>query len=498
MRSSSRAPSQIAAVSLLVLAALLLRASGLERQSLWLDEFLAFSIGQSSFPELLRLSQGIHGQSPFYYVVVKGWTALFGRDDVTVIRSLSVALGMLSLLQAYAFARRFAGPSHAAVTLAILAFSPFHLYFSQEARMYPLLMVEILAAAHLILSALRCPAARTLPRWAGLAVVSTCALYTHYYAVLFLSVLGLLALLSARSDPAVFRGVAGAYGAAALLYLPWLPAVIEAARSGGNSFIQYAELKGLYTLLTFSLGYSSVVIDAPAKRDLIGTFLRHGPLLAAGAASFGWLFLSGLRALWRRDRQLFQLVALVLVLPITAATLISLRLPIISERYFTPALPFFALVLAFGVLAGRGWRKWVPTAAAAVLITHSLWNYHANPRFGHHDWRRAAEIVETAIGPGEEIVLYPDYVAGCFRFYAGDEHPMRSVSSPRQLAGLPADRSYWLVSSHGRRLDEVVAAFEDRFARSRHELLPRGEGISIYRFEPRRRLAGGRRAEGGR
>lgn len=483
-------------VGLLLLGALLLRAAGLELQSLWLDEFLAFSIGQASWSELLRLSRGIHGQSPLYYVLVKGWTALFGRDDVTVMRSLSVALGMVSLVQTYAFVRAFVGSTHAQVSLAVLAVSPFHLYFSQEARMYPLLIVEILAAAHLVLRLVRDPAAQTPARLAALALISVLALYTHYYAVLYLGALGLFALLYYRSTRRAFWGVAAAYGVAGLLYIPWIPALLAAAQGGGHSFTRFVELKFLYTAFTFALGYSSVVLDAAAKDDLIGTFLDHAPLLATGGVSFGWLLLVGARELWRKDRQIAVFAALVLVLPVLTATLVSISFPIISERYFTPGLPVFALVLATGILAERKWRRWAPLGVAALLVAHSLVNYYANPRFGHHDWRKAAAFVEQNIAPDEWIVFHPGFVAKCFRFYSESSHPAAHVKRPLQVDELPASRSYWLVSSHGDHLPEVVAAFERRFRRSRYEFLPRGEGISIYRFVPRGEVAGSRRAGG--
>jgi hypothetical protein len=74
---SSGAPAEEDGRWVLVLAAgalflgMWLRCFGLEIQSLWLDEFMAFSIGQQPLDVLWRRAGGITGQSPFYYVILR-------------------------------------------------------------------------------------------------------------------------------------------------------------------------------------------------------------------------------------------------------------------------------------------------------------------------------------------------------------------------------------------------------------------------------------------
>jgi uncharacterized membrane protein len=469
--------------------AALVRAAGLEHQSLWLDEFLAFFIGQADVATLLERTRAIQGQSPFYYLVVHGWTALFGRDDVTTMRALSVVLGLASLVQVWFLVRRAAGEARAAVTLALLALSPFHLYFSQEARMYPLLVVLMLAAAQLVLAAVQDPAARRPARFVALALVSAAALYTHYYAFLFLGALGLFVLWRGRPARDVVAPIVAAEIVAVLLYLPWLPALFHAAAGGGNTFIRFVPLKGLYTGFTFALGYSSVVIDANAQEDLLGTFRAHALQIGLAGLAFGVLAAAGVRALWRDAPELCRLALLVIVLPIAIATLVSLRFPIISERYFTPAQPFFLLFVASGALALRGAARWLPLALALALTGHSLWNYWANPAYGNHDWRAAVAYVEERAKPDDAVVFHPRVVQYCYEFYAGKRGALRDAvpaDSPEAVAMLPTDRRYWLVISHpGREEAQVIEALDARFARAETVLLPRGEGIRILLFAPR-------------
>jgi len=470
----------------LLAAGALLRFVALDHQSLWLDEFLAFLIGQGEVGQVLEKTRAIAGQSPFYYFVVEAWSAVFGRDSAVVVRALSATLGVLSLLQLYFFARRFAGEAQARVALAILAFSPLHLYFSQEARMYPLLLVLVLAIVHLCLAAARDAGARGLPRMAAIALLTAAALYTHYYAVLFLAALDLFLVLTWRRSGAAIPRIALAQIVGAIAYLPWIPALFQAAEGGGNTFIRFVGLKGLYTAFTFALGYSSVVLDATTKDAIPRQFLAAWPRVVLGAVAFGALAFQGVRALWRGDRELLLLLALLLGLPVAIATLVSLRMPIISERYFSPALPFFALLLACGIVAARGVARWAPLAIAAVLVGHSLAVYYFDPRFGNHDWPAAVRWVDERRTPGEVLLFHPAFIEPCFRFYGREAGPGQGLDRAEAVSALGADGRYVLVVSHARsELGAIVEALDARFERVDEVWLPRGEGIRVLRYAPR-------------
>jgi len=483
-------PYATPAVVLLLACGAALRFSALENQSLWLDEYLAIFIGQAPLAEIWQRSSGIPGQSPAYYLLVRGWTDVLGRESVAVLRALSATLGVVSLVQAFAFVRRFVGVREAVAALAVLAFSPLHLYFSQEARMYPLLVVLVLAMTHLAWSLWRDPAARRAWRWVGLGAVTAAALYTHYYAVLFIGALDLALLLSAilaprSEDRRLLLGIAAVQLCAALAYAPWIPALLHAAGSGGNPFIRFVALKGFYTAFTFALGYSAVVIDATHKADLPGHFLRHAPLILAAGVAFGALAGLGLVTLWRRDRGFALLTLSMLGAPVLVATAVSLRFPIISERYFSPGLPFFALLVGVGIVAGRGRWRLALAGLAAMLVLGSLYRYYFDPAFGHHDWRQAAALVDS--GPaGDPVLVHPGFVRPLYDFYATAPNPSRGLDTPDAAAALPEDRGAWLLISHPRpEVDAIVERLDRKLRRVDERLLPRGEGIRVLRYAPR-------------
>jgi len=185
---------------LVLLLALGLRLYRIEAQSLWNDEGTSVALAGRDLLTITRsAANDIH--PPLYYYLLHFWTGAFGNSEAAV-RSLSALLGTLVVLMTFALSRAalMAFRSQQAATRAALlaglfaALSPFHIYYSQETRMY------ILAA---LLTALSMYAfVRLLLDWPlpgdrsrghlRIAHVVSCAayalptillLYTHYFAV---------------------------------------------------------------------------------------------------------------------------------------------------------------------------------------------------------------------------------------------------------------------------------------------------------------------------
>src|SRR5205085_5023556 len=83
---------------------------------------------------------------PLYYILLYGWTLLFGTSDAA-LRLLSVSLSVASLPFLASVARRVAGNRAAIVSCALFAFSPLVIYYSTEGRMYSLLIFFALTTA---------------------------------------------------------------------------------------------------------------------------------------------------------------------------------------------------------------------------------------------------------------------------------------------------------------------------------------------------------------
>ena len=92
---------------------------------------------------------------PLYYMMVRFWVQLFG-NSVAVTRSLSALISLLVFPCIYWLCLElFQSPLVGAIAMALIAVSPFHVLYAQEAREYSLYTVTILLSSAALLRALR-------------------------------------------------------------------------------------------------------------------------------------------------------------------------------------------------------------------------------------------------------------------------------------------------------------------------------------------------------
>jgi uncharacterized membrane protein len=372
------------------------------RSDLWLDEALTVNIARlplHRIPGALRRD----GAPPLYYVLLHFWTAIFGTSDLAV-RSLSGVFGVAALPLMWLAGRRIGGPSRGAVTgfaaVVLLASSPFAVRYATETRMYSLVVVLVLVGYLALDQALDA----TTIRWGPLvtvALMTALLLYTHYWALYLLAVLGVLLLLRAAkvAGPArtVTLGALGAMAAGGVLFLPWLPTLVFQLRHTGTPWAQPASFSAMVNAVSeFAGGRSST------GRALGLTFFALAGFGMLGAAIDGHRIEVDLRTRpWARR------VALV-----TAGTLaLAITVGLVSRstftsRYTSVVYPPFVLLVALGVavLADRRIRTAVLGAAAVFgLITCTL-----NVRTNRTQAGQVAVALKAHYEPGDVIGYCPD------------------------------------------------------------------------------------------
>jgi hypothetical protein len=122
-----------------------LRLYALAAESLWFDELLQLDIAQGPLsgilPQLPR-----HTAVPLDYLISHFWI-LLGRQDGWV-RLPAVVFGTLALPLAYQLGRLLLSKGEGLLLMLLLAFSPFHLHYSQEARPYALVVLGVIVMAY--------------------------------------------------------------------------------------------------------------------------------------------------------------------------------------------------------------------------------------------------------------------------------------------------------------------------------------------------------------
>jgi mannosyltransferase len=383
--------SAVAGVAALTLLGILARVAGID-QSLFGDELFTYYVTEpGGLGEVLDRVRDIESNPPLFSVLA--W--LFAQvGDATVwtrVPSLVAGCALIPLLAL--LGARLGGPRVGVTAAALVAASPFAVFFATEARGYAVLAFLLALSTFALLNAVDGGGRRW---WAAFAIASVAALYTHYTAAFPLAAQAAWALWAHRERA---REVVLAHAAVALAFAPWIPLIREndAERAVGGAFD--------LTLGTAFTAPLRSVFGHPIESfgDLPGT--AGGVLLALAALALA-AGLAVRRAPLPREA--------VLIAALAVATPVGLLLydalgggDLYLPRNLSASLP--ALVV------GLAWAAWSPprafaaAAAAALVLAAAVGTVrlvadddHARPAF-----RAIAERIDERARPGDTVVSSP-------------------------------------------------------------------------------------------
>jgi 4-amino-4-deoxy-L-arabinose transferase-like glycosyltransferase len=396
-----------------------LRGAALGHQSFWYDESVSADLSRAPLWDLVTGRVRDLGNPPLHPIVLRLWSRAFGDGDVA-LRSFSAVVGILTIPLLFVVARRIASPRVALVATAILAVSPVHVYFAQEARTYTLVTLLCLLSVEMLLRSLAAPG-RALPL-AGYAAATFLSVYAHYFAFFVVLAQVVYVLLERPADRRSLRGLVLALGAAALLYLTWLPALFAQMATKGNlgRSVETWPLHVLSTPLVFGVGTTLV------WKDNVSAFGIACALCAL--AGFGVPAVVGAASLRRRPAA--SLVLGWLLLPILLPLLVSVLLfPFYHVRYGLPASPAYAILVAAGLLRLPAGPRFACVAGIAATCGLSLHRYYTT--FVKHDFRDATTYVDARIRPDDVIAFDADIAETAYRRYES--------SGPRRVRLVPPE-----------------------------------------------------------
>ena len=321
---SVRVPAGVA-LGALTLLSIALRVHHL-RTPFWIDE--GISVGISShplheIPGVLRLD----GSPPLYYMALHVWMSLFGHSQVST-HLLSGLFAALTVPASWWAGRSLFGTRVGWALATLAAINPFMTSYAQETRMYTLVvLLGTLCTACFLHAYVFRRRKYIVPFGLSLAAM----LYAHNWTLFY--ILGLLiAVAFAYRDSddrrLLLRDALYGFGLAALVYLPWVPTLIDQALHTGAPWATRPTPKKL--------------IHAPDA--LLGSFAGTIAVLLAGG--------TGIIDFWhrsRRERRVLIPALLSLSLgTILIAWLVSQVSPAWATRYLAVAV---APLLMLGAVA---------------------------------------------------------------------------------------------------------------------------------------------------
>ncbi len=261
---------QITAILLLItLLGAVLRFYQLGTDSLWGDEIwtAVHADPENDLPRILTSSLEMRVKPPpLYFLITHFFLVFLGESDL-IVRLPAAIFGVLGIIATYAVGKLFFGPKVGLIAALLLAISPFHIRYSQEARYYALITLLSLLSLYSLDRAMSDQKGRW---WMGYVAVTVAALYTHLFPILFLlaeiafvACCALQELVRSRVRQVSFtRAVLSLlrdrpYGAflvslalISLLYLPWVRFVV-ATVTGPQGMVEVGEEPGTPITLSF-------------------------------------------------------------------------------------------------------------------------------------------------------------------------------------------------------------------------------------------------------
>lgn len=429
-----RPSREAAALGLLVGVGAALRFWNLGAESLWQDEAWSWGLIQGGPRDLVLRLYHFDAHPPLYFLCLQGWS-LFGSSEAW-LRAFSVVLGLVSIPLLYRLASRIGGPKTGLFAAVFLTLSPYHVYYSREARSYALLFLLCIASLDLLIDLSRAP---NRWKWVGFAGVSAGILLTHYMGAFFLAAEAGVVLVLRQERPGFLKEFALAALGAMALYLPWFPAFFRHVTAVNAGFWLPAPTATVVAFSMCSLVVSPLFMGTPGY-------------------VFGWTFFGAALA-GARERTTIALLP-VLWLPPIGELLVSLHRPLFYTQTFQYILiPLFILVaVALTRLPAAPGR--IAFALGCLALLPGL--LRTETQLVKEDWRGAIAWMGSSVAADELVVVQPGFVGiGMERYAASvpwwdrvrlvDAGDMTRAPFPRAAvrAELETKAGLWLIFRHG-------------------------------------------------
>jgi mannosyltransferase len=375
------------AIGLLLLAAAVLARLPYFNESLQYDEvWYTFSrLNKATLKGVLL--HDVH--PPLYPVLMKVWIEVFGDSEIS-IRLPSLFFGLASLGVLFALARAWFDRRTALLATVLMAFSPVHIWYSQEAKNNMLLLLTTLLTVYGLQRAWTHGGRKD---WLLFVVSAILGLWTNHFSLWVVSSAFMWLWLQAARDPRhrSLKRIAGSTAAVALAYAPIVWLTLRNADGMARGYLRPFTMAETYKLFLIYLSHGNT----------LRTFSPYAPLQRLLEQHWSFFLIDGFFALLlgtglalavrhrfsRRketghpsapDAAGIDLLLFYFLVPPIALFAASFLYPrIYIERSMIILLPPFCILLSHGVmsLARPRWRTVAVTALlfANIIALTNLW-----------------------------------------------------------------------------------------------------------------------------
>ena len=413
---------------IILIVGFLLRIYNLGGESIWFDEAGSAYYAKLNIFNLFKTVSSGDCTPPLYYIILHYWVGMFGASEFS-LRFLSVIFGSFSIYFLYKIGALLFNKNIGILSSLIISLSSFHIYYSQEARSYSLMVLLTLLSLYFLIKILT---SRNLAVSIGYIIVSILLIYTHIYGIFIIVVQNIyiltLYLLSHKTIKTnVFKVWILFQSIIVIAYMPWI----------FFGLIKQIELVHHYHWY-----------PAPKIMQIISTIRQYSGssrIFLIFFPVFAFLSTVGFKIDYKKPmdwKNLFDSIKkLNVVLYISEASkiyflllwfILPIILPFLISIYITPIYVIRLTItasLAFYIITAKGINdiiekhlksKWIKLTIISILIifsARSIWESYNTIK--NEQWKEVTNFVNHNASSGDLIVFYPGdkFILFAFDYY---------------------------------------------------------------------------------
>ncbi len=395
---------------LIVSMSVLIRLVAID-QSLWLDEGISTSVAENfNYRTIVTDFSPGDFHPPLHYLVLKLFTDVLGSSELPA-RLPSIIFGSLTVLMVYLLAKKLYDTRTALTAAVLLATSPLHIYYSQEARMYSQATFFSLTSLYFFISILQ---KDKLVNWIGFISSLVFALYTDYMpGFLLLAYVAYVLFFRKKISKTTIKSFVPAAILIFVSLLPWAGIFYNQLKIGLSlpaTTPQWHSVIGSATPRDLGLVFTKFIIGQISVDNNLTYLLLFLPI---GLYVTFLIFVSSLRMSVIRSTLWFYLL-----LPVLSSFLLSFYIPAFTYFRLLYVLPALYVILA-SAINNLHWTK--PTIAMLTLMLAvniiSATIYLTNPKFQREDWKSATSYIKENKTDSTVVLFESNYVISPFDYY---------------------------------------------------------------------------------
>jgi uncharacterized membrane protein len=427
---------------LILILAAGLRIYQINNRDFWYDEaFTGIAVREKFHDMMAMIINDVH--PPLYYFLTKFFASSFGYS-VFGIRLFSAIFGVLGVWALYLFTKELFDRRTALWAALIIAISPFAIQYSQEARMYVLLVFFITIAAYFFTRALKTNRTKYYVFW---GIFTGLSFLTHYMGLVFSAVYFLVFIAwriirektyEEGIGKKVFKNflpsgklIAG-YGTAFLVFAPWISTFYYHIFHMGNNLgwilpASFGDIFWNLQMFIFGTPKGEMSAGMPNPNEFYGVANNTALTLLI-------IFLVGITVylFWKRKDK--EKISAVLILSVGFMMIVYL-LSLLGQRYFVAR---YLMPAAYFTYAYLGlWLASVRLKTAIyVLLVYVTLMFTFQPYYYSKGWNLLENDLSKYKNNNFYILNSFDYVIG--KYYLGaDKLTLYNIDWPQY------NPSYW-------------------------------------------------------